>query len=71
MSMRRAAFGRFAGAQSSEAVRREQMKPVSCWEKQWVLPAGSLPDSEFKVLKWVKVDKAQVRKGFLCHFAVN
>ncbi|QRW27687.1 kinesin motor domain protein [Rhizoctonia solani] len=59
MSMRRAAFGRFAGAQSSEAARREQMKPVSCWEKQWVLPTGSLPDSEFKVLKWVKVDKAQ------------
>ncbi|CAE6504115.1 unnamed protein product [Rhizoctonia solani] len=59
MSIRRAAFGRFAGAHNSEAARREQMKPVSCWEKQWVLPTGSLPGSEFKVLKWVKVDKAQ------------
>ncbi|KAJ1309522.1 hypothetical protein OPQ81_006296 [Rhizoctonia solani] len=59
MGMRRAAFGRFVGAHSSEAARREQMKPVSCWEKQWVLPTGSLPGSEFKVLKWVKVDKTQ------------
>ncbi|CAE6441396.1 hypothetical protein ACGC1H_004222 [Rhizoctonia solani] len=59
MAIRRAAFGRFAGAHNSETVRREQMKPVSCWEQQWVLPTGSLPGSEFKVLKWVKVDKAQ------------
>ncbi|KAG8746936.1 hypothetical protein FRC10_003107 [Ceratobasidium sp. 414] len=59
MGIRRAAFGRFVGAQSSEAARREQMKPVSCWEKHWVIPAGSLPGSEFKVLKWVKVDQLQ------------
>ncbi|KAG8686421.1 hypothetical protein FRC09_014140, partial [Ceratobasidium sp. 395] len=59
MGIRRAAFGRFVGAQSSEAARREQMKPVSCWEKQWVVPAGSLPGSEFKVLKWVKVERVQ------------
>ncbi|KAH7341125.1 hypothetical protein B0J17DRAFT_716278 [Rhizoctonia solani] len=59
MSIRRAAFGRFAGAHNSESARREQMKPVSCWEQQWVLPTGSLPGSEFKVLKWVKVDKVQ------------
>ncbi|KAF8609863.1 hypothetical protein BDV93DRAFT_517092 [Ceratobasidium sp. AG-I] len=59
MGIRRAAFGRFVGAQSSEAARREQMKPVSCWEKQWIIPTGSLPGSEFKVLKWVKVDRVQ------------
>ncbi|QRV85792.1 kinesin heavy chain [Ceratobasidium sp. AG-Ba] len=59
MGIRRAAFGRFVGAQSSEAARREQMKPVSSWEKQWVIPAGSLPGSEFKVLKWVKVERVQ------------
>ena len=37
------------------------MQPVPCWEKVWVLPENAPVNSTFKVYKWVKTEKRQVR----------
>jgi aminoglycoside phosphotransferase (APT) family kinase protein len=37
------------------------MQPVPCWEKVWVIPDGAPVGSTFKVYKWVKTEKKQVR----------
>ena len=37
------------------------MQPVPCWEKVWGPPDGAPPGTTFRVFKWVKTDKKQVR----------
>ena len=46
---------------TTEAARRQLMQPVPCWEKVWVIPEKAAPGSTLRVLKWVKIDKVQVR----------
>ncbi len=50
------------------------MQPVPCWEKMWVVPDGAPVGSSFKVYKWVKTDKSQVRiyvSGIIGAFELN
>jgi hypothetical protein len=42
---------------TSESARRALMQPVQCWEKVWTAGPGNI-----KIHKWVKTDRAQVRK---------
>ncbi|KAI0943781.1 hypothetical protein AcW1_002862 [Taiwanofungus camphoratus] len=44
---------------SSEALRRQLMQPVPCWEKVWSVPENAASGSTLKVYKWVKTDKRQ------------
>ena len=56
---------------TTEAARRQLMQPVPCWEKVWVIPEKAAPGSTLRVLKWVKIDKVQVRPssdGIYAHF---
>ncbi|KAF9270004.1 hypothetical protein L218DRAFT_939103 [Marasmius fiardii PR-910] len=46
-------------AATTEAARRQLMQPVTCWEKQWVIPENAPVGSTFKIYKWVKTDKVQ------------
>jgi hypothetical protein len=55
MSKKRVNFGSVA---TSEAARRELMKPVTCWEQSWHTPEGS----KIRVRSWVKTAKNPVRK---------
>lgn len=48
-------------AATTEAARRQLMQPVPCWEKVWVVPENTTVTSNFKVYKWVKTEKSQVR----------
>jgi hypothetical protein len=53
MSKKRVNFGSVA---TSEAARRELMKPVTAWERAWVTPDGS----KVRVRQWVQTHKAPV-----------
>jgi hypothetical protein len=53
MSKKRVNFG---SAATSEAARRELMKPVTCWQREWVTPEGS----KVRVRQWVQTYKNPV-----------
>ena len=57
MSKRKVNFG----AITSEAARRQLMVPTPCWERVLVTPEDVAPGATWKVYKWVKTDRKQVR----------
>jgi len=57
MSKRKVNFG----AITSEAARRQLMVPTPCWERVLAMPEDVTPGTTWKVYKWVKTDRQQVR----------